>query len=32
VEDALPPRYEASEILNLQNVRDRARKKRYSHD
>jgi hypothetical protein len=32
VEDALPPRYEASEILNLQNVRDKARKKRYGHD
>jgi hypothetical protein len=28
VEDSLPPRYEVAEILNLQNVRDAARKKR----
>ena len=29
VEDALPPRYEVSEIINLQSVRENARKKRY---
>ena len=28
VEDALPPRYEVTEVINLQNVRDNARKKR----
>jgi hypothetical protein len=28
VEDALPPRYEVTEIINLQGVRDAARKKR----
>ena len=28
VEGAIPPRYEAAEIVNLQNVRDTARKKR----
>ena len=28
VKDALPPRYEVAEILNLQAVRDEARKKR----
>ncbi len=28
VEGAIPPRYEAAEIVNLQNVRDAARKKR----
>lgn len=28
VEDALPPRYEVAEILNLQAVRDEARRKR----
>ena len=28
VEDALPPRYEVAEIINLQSVRDAARKKR----
>jgi hypothetical protein len=27
--DSLPPRYEVAEIINLQAVRDRARKKRY---
>ncbi len=29
VEGALPPRYEVGEIINLQNVRENARKKRY---
>ena len=29
VEKALPPRYETAEILNLQAVRDAARKERY---
>ncbi len=29
VENALPPRYETAEILNLQAVRDAARKERY---
>ena len=28
IKDALPPRYEVAEILNLQRVRDEARKKR----
>ncbi len=28
VEEALPPRYEVSEVINLQGVRDAARKKR----
>lgn len=28
VEDALPPRYEVAELINLQAVRDEARKKR----
>lgn len=28
VEDALPPRYEVAEVINLQAVRDEARKKR----
>ena len=28
VEGAIPPRYEVAEIVNLQNVRDTARKKR----
>ena len=29
VEGALPPRYEAAEVLNLQAVRDHARKERF---
>ncbi|MFZ5911592.1 MAG: CRISPR-associated protein Csx15 [Chloroflexota bacterium] len=29
VEGAIPPRYEAAEVLNLQSVRDEARKERY---
>lgn len=29
VNESLPPRYEAAEVLNLQAVRDSARKKRY---
>ena len=28
VEEALPPRYEVTEVINLQGVRDNARKKR----
>jgi hypothetical protein len=28
VENALPPRYEVTEVINLQGVRDNARKKR----
>lgn len=32
VEAALPPRFEAAEILNLQVVRDRARGRRFSHE
>ncbi len=30
VEGALPPRYEVAEILNLQSVREAARKRRYA--
>jgi len=29
VKDSLPPRYEVAEVLNLQAVRDAARKRRY---
>ena len=29
LEGSLPPRFEAAEILNLQQIRDRARKERY---
>jgi hypothetical protein len=30
LEGSLPPRYEAAEVLNLQEVRDQARKTRYA--
>ena len=30
--DSLPPRYEAAEVLNLQKVRDAARKTRYPQE
>ena len=29
VQDAMPPRFEVAEVINLQNVRDEARKLRY---
>ena len=29
IEDSLPPRYEVAEVLNLQAIRDRARRQRY---
>jgi len=29
IEDSLPPRYEVAEVINLQSVRDKARKTRY---
>ncbi|PWH13633.1 MAG: hypothetical protein DDG59_14025 [Anaerolineae bacterium] len=32
VEGALPPRYEVAEVLNLQQVREAARKQRYTED
>jgi hypothetical protein len=32
VEDSLPPRYEVAEILNLQAIRDAARRRRYEGD
>ena len=31
IEEALPPRYEVAEIINLQGVRDTARKKRINN-